>query len=350
MTGSQLDLVLPSLTENAFQELCHAREIFRHNTKSFSEEDYLLPFREYGDAGLVKDHFDRTGLQYLLNKLRDEKVFSSEISVVEYIQEAKGFHKDLEDRFVLVRNQLQEAKKQELLNELPDAFSDRFENHPWLLILGALFVFIAASFFAAFLMNMVFDGSTPLERLLPSPDNSPFLALLGIGLVFIGKAIFACCVIGIAFQPFYFFNQISNTRARKDILKMSFKEPMWMTEFPIGLENVLKLTQHSNEEMMNAVRRYKGLLAQIDSQKVDFYFDEKRAQRSLQERLLIIETETNAAIATAKNLDEQHVKTEEVRLKYAKELIDLQRQVKAEDNQDLTDKLQLLQTVLGEGV
>jgi hypothetical protein len=142
---------------------------------------------------------------------------------------------------------------------------------------------------------------------------------------------------------------LGNRHKKKKALAAPYVFPDWMIEVEDQVRSISNRFTSNRDEYYEEVRSNRQLIEKVRGRLVDDYFDEKASKRSLAERIAIIEAEVRAATATAKTLEEQHLKTEEVRLKYAKELIDLQRQVKAEDNQDLTDKLQLLQSVLGDG-
>lgn len=126
---------------------------------------------------------------------------------------------------------------------------------------------------------------------------------------------------------------------------------------PLSSE-LLRLTQQlgalreryllGEKEIFDELDHHKTLRRDRDRLELEDSFREKISMRALAERMALIEAETRAAMTTAKTLEEQHTNTEAIRLKYARELVELQREVKAEANQDLTDKLAMVQSLLGD--
>jgi hypothetical protein len=151
-----------------------------------------------------------------------------------------------------------------------------------------------------------------------------------------------------AIAPWMLFDFI-----RTKIAKRHYKKnPLEASPELLGLMQRCKTSREmlnfGKGEIFDEIEHQKFLRREKDRRELDDVFQERAIKRSSAERLAIIEAELRAGKETAKTLEEQHLNTEAIRVKYAKELIDLQRQVKAEDNQDLTDKLLLLQEVLND--
>ena len=124
--------------------------------------------------------------------------------------------------------------------------------------------------------------------------------------------------------------------------------PNFVAEAESRLQLSIARRDAARAEFESEVRVNQALLLDVKKRLIDDHFEDRRSNRSIAERMAIIEAEARAAASTVKTLEEQHEKTETIRLKYARELVELQREVKAEANQDLTDKLALVQGLLGD--
>lgn len=125
--------------------------------------------------------------------------------------------------------------------------------------------------------------------------------------------------------------------------------PSWI----IATNNKIKLLSDridlAKPEIYADIEHTKKLMRKIKEEMVDDHFEGLKSKRSLEERIAIIEAEMERARSTAKTLEEEHRLTEAVRKRYAEELIDLERKVKEENNQDLKEKLALVESLLSNG-
>jgi hypothetical protein len=264
----------------------------------------------------------------LETELFREKYFFSENRAQQYIDKAKSLTQNLQNEFEKFLKRRAADSQQYYARQVPSA-KDIAIKRIWIALLVGLWCG-GKVVHHTFTTNAVI--SIPHELLIALG----YFLFFGIG----------------AFIVIFFLALIDRPGKVRRALKEanSFTDNFaWGDEIQRSLEKLSEKIDRDKSELLQDAANNKNLLLKIKSASIDDYFQEKASKRSLTERIEIIDAEARAATATAKTLDEQHLRTEEVRLKYAKELIDLQRQVKAEDNQDLTDKLQLLQSVLGEG-
>jgi hypothetical protein len=122
----------------------------------------------------------------------------------------------------------------------------------------------------------------------------------------------------------------------------------WILSIEEDLNSIKNRINNSKKEIYDDVDANKKLIQIIKERQIEEYFSGKASARILAERLATIQAEVEAAINTTKNLNEQHRLTEEIRLKYAKELVDIQRQVKNENNEDLFNKMTMVNDLLGD--
>jgi hypothetical protein len=160
---------------------------------------------------------------------------------------------------------------------------------------------------------------------------SSFFAVL-----FIGIMIFL-----ILDLPFYFFRN-RNYKNNPPPL------PSWIQDRKNEWMQRLNRIEDAKAEIYEDIEINKKLIQTIKERQIEEHFSGKASSRILAERLATIQAEVEAAINTTKNLNEQHRLTEEIRLKYAKELVDIQRQLKNENNQDLFNKMTMVNDLLGD--
>lgn len=142
----------------------------------------------------------------------------------------------------------------------------------------------------------------------------------------------------------YIFDHYLSLNLKKKC-NIKIELPDWMVVAKNDIEDLLNRIQSGKLEIIEDVERNKKLIQSIRERMIDEHF----YKLSTAERIKMINAEAETARATATDLAEQHRLTEEVRLKYAKELIDLERKVKEENNQDLSDKLALVESLLSNG-
>jgi hypothetical protein len=107
--------------------------------------------------------------------------------------------------------------------------------------------------------------------------------------------------------------------------------------------------ERSKEEIFDDVQFEKSLKQEADKLNIEHSFIERRAYRGLMERLTVIENEAKIAKDTAMSVEEQNRRTDAVKTKYAQELIELQRRIKAESDQGLIAKLGQVEILLTKG-
>jgi hypothetical protein len=236
-----------------------------------------------------------------------------------------------------IQDRIEETRKCYQYNkQKADLDAIKIENTKLFKVTNFVFSGIALVFLA-FTTAKIFSEHWP---------NEPVIGILFFGLFFLVYGFCAYAATMLISFPIYVLK--IKKALENQVREKQYEEPKNIQWLLNSVGHLRKLTESSKQESLKrvdfaiAIEQKKALLEVEDT------FHERLTQRSTRERLSIISAELEAAKGTAKTFEEQHEKTEAVRVKYTKELIDLQRQVKAEDNQDLTQKLDLLQKALGE--
>lgn len=89
-----------------------------------------------------------------------------------------------------------------------------------------------------------------------------------------------------------------------------------------------------------------SLLNQIKSRQIDAHFNEQQSKQLLLDRMEIMKLEIEKAREMAKDMAEQHRITEEMRIKYAREMMELEQQLKAQSDRDLYEKMEALRKMM----
>jgi hypothetical protein len=80
---------------------------------------------------------------------------------------------------------------------------------------------------------------------------------------------------------------------------------------------------------------------------VDSHFRDKDTKQAIYERMQLMELEIKKTREMAKDMTEQHRITEEMRIKYAREMMELEQQLKAQSDRDLYEKMEILKKMMG---
>jgi hypothetical protein len=80
---------------------------------------------------------------------------------------------------------------------------------------------------------------------------------------------------------------------------------------------------------------------------VDSHFRDKDTKQAIYERMQLMELEIKKTREMAKDVTEQHRITEEMRIKYAREMMELEQQLKAQSDRDLYEKMEALKKMMG---
>ena len=89
-----------------------------------------------------------------------------------------------------------------------------------------------------------------------------------------------------------------------------------------------------------------SLLNQIKSRQVDAHFNEQQSKQLLMDRMEIMKLEIEKARKITEDLTEQHRATEEIRIKYAREMMELEQQLKVQSDKDLYEKMEALKKMM----
>ena len=90
-----------------------------------------------------------------------------------------------------------------------------------------------------------------------------------------------------------------------------------------------------------------SILEEIKMRLVDSHFRDKDTKQAIYERMQLMELEIKKTREMAKDMTEQHRITEEMRIKYAREMMELEQQLKAQSDRDLYEKMEILKKMMG---
>lgn len=198
-------------------------------------------------------------------------------------------------------------------------------------------------------------------------DLPGFFTLLGIiGLAIIqweklsGWDLFGSCSVG-AIGGFILGNAIQlvieivlmvpykawASKKKKEIQDKTYDLPTWLKFIDKKASGISGLIDSTLNEVIAEIRRKKYIQHTDDLLNVEDKYNEKISNRNLSERLAMISAELQAAKERAKDLQDEHRLTEELRVKYAREMKDIERQSINDGNNDLLQKVQVLSDLLG---
>lgn len=291
----------------------------------------ITPYHFDNESGFFKNHFF-DAINAVEKEIIREKNFSTEINAKLFFQKAKDF-------LSLLKHRQQEANESfQIINKYQEKSSIVYGNFVPLILLSCFGMLLFGA--------LAFDVGQNLYNNWWRTDGfwNIFKKIAEIPIVFFMGTILS--VWASAIVTFPVFITWKKVRSKK-IDKKIYDLPPWMKFLDTRINSLLELLDSALQESLDEIRSNKALKFKNYSLEIEDKFNEKISSRSLAERLAIIQKELDAAMATTQNLNEQHRLTEEIRLKYAKELVDIEKQVRNERNQELIDKVALVEELLG---
>lgn len=151
----------------------------------------------------------------------------------------------------------------------------------------------------------------------------------------------------IAWALLYFPYKTWEKNKRIEIESKQYELPTWLKFIDAKVNGINDLIDSTLNEVLTEIRRKKDIQHKDDLLSVEDKYNEKISSRNLSERLAMISAELQAAKERAKDLQDEHKLTEELRVKYAREMKDIERQSINDGNNDLLQKVQVLSDLLG---
>jgi hypothetical protein len=130
--------------------------------------------------------------------------------------------------------------------------------------------------------------------------------------------------------------------AKKVSLKV-YENPEWFLSAKKNLSILTETLKVAEIESIEKIRNKKA----NESLRAEYEIKDEFGKKATDDKLRIIREELEAAIRLSKNHEEQHERTEEIRVKYAKEMTAIQKEAIQDNNKDLFDKLQVVQSIFG---
>lgn len=303
----------------------------RHSSFDTVTESYSRGLEAF-DVNAGHDQKFNDAINAFENELSTPKSFSTESLAHAYFEHAKSF-------LELIYVRLKAVKKiygEHSVSQVKNGYN---VTDFWLAQTLSGLVFFLSLFFAygAYVRaNRLWENSWGFDALvLIASVPAIFLIALIVGL-------YVAVWISL---PFF---KLTKSAKFRNLDPTQFPLPNWIAPIEARLSVLSKQVEIAKSEAIDDVRHAKSLSKKKQELELEEQFHVRSANRSLEERLALISAEIKAAKETAKTLEEQHARTEAIRLQHAKELIDLQRAVKAEANQDLTEKLAMVQALLAD--
>lgn len=136
-------------------------------------------------------------------------------------------------------------------------------------------------------------------------------------------------------------------KQKSEIESRVYELPTWLKFIDAKVNGISVLVDSTLDEILREIRRKKDIKHKDDLLNVEDKYNQKISNRNLSERLAIITAELQAAKERAKDLQDEHRLTEELRVKYAREMKEIERQSINEGNNDLMQKIDILKNLLG---
>lgn len=161
---------------------------------------------------------------------------------------------------------------------------------------------------------------------------------------------FVCTIVlGCIFSiPFWIYDYIANKSLRKNVENKNFSFPDtgkyidWRNNY-FKIKNTIELDIQDSHEQLE---KNKIIYEKLKDRAGNAVFDFAERQANLLERLTIMQAELKHAKKISENLTEQHGKTEAIRAKYAREMVDAQAMLNEQSDKALQEKLDMLNTMM----
>jgi hypothetical protein len=149
--------------------------------------------------------------------------------------------------------------------------------------------------------------------------------------------------------PFFIYDYFANKSFKKSVESKVFPFPNkweyidWKNNY-LKIKNTIELDIQDSKEQLE---KNKIIYEKLKGRAGNSIFDFAERQASLLERLTIMQAELEYAKKLSENLTEQHEKTEAIRAKYAREMMDAQAMLAQQSDEALKEKLAMVNAMMG---
>jgi hypothetical protein len=287
-----------------------------------------LPISDFTDSAKYQNDFDKA-LSLLENFVVAENEFQTEAK-------ANLYFKNIKDFLIIVSGAKKSAIDKFLgLKKKQDLELIKWKNFPPVAPIDNFLDFLTFVIFTLIVYDR-WDKAHGDEQTIML-----FLFSFGIAVLFsIGVKI-------IAWVLLYFPYKTWGKNKKIEIESKQYELPTWLKFIDAKVNGINDLVDSTLNEVLTEIKRKKDIQHKDDLLGVEDKYNEKISNRNLSERLATITAELQAAKERAKDLQDEHRLTEELRVKYAREMKEIERQSINDGNNDLMQKVDILNNLLG---
>lgn len=289
--------------------------------------DAELPISDFTDSAKYQSDFDKA-LSLLENFVVAENIFQTEAKANLYFKNIKDFLIIVSDaKKVAIDKFINTKRKQDF--SLIDM--ENFPIYKWFSDFPGFFCFVAFCIYWYGMWSEYYADAFVKYFLLSLVVASFALAALKVIL----RAVF--------YIPYKAWER----KQKSEIQSRDYELPTWLKFIDAKVNGINNLIESTLNEALSEIRRRKEIQHKDDLLNVEDKYNEKNSNRNLSERLATITAELQAAKERAKDLQDEHRLTEELRVKYAREMKEIERQSINDGNNDLMQKVDILNNLLG---
>jgi hypothetical protein len=289
--------------------------------------DAELPISDFTDSAKYQSDFDKA-LSLLENFVVAENEFQTEAKANLYFKNIKDFLIIVTDAKKAAIDKFTNTKKKQ---DLALIEWEKFPIYNWFSDFPSFFCFVV---FCIYWYDKwdVYYADTFVKYFLISLLAASF-----------ARAALIVLLKAILYIPYKAWER----KQKSEIESRVYELPTWLKFIDAKVNGINGLIESTLNEVLSEIRRKRDVQHKDDLLGVEDKYNEKVSNRNLSERLATITAELQAAKERAKDLQDEHRLTEELRVKYAREMKEIERQSINDGNNDLMQKVDILNNLLG---
>ncbi len=289
--------------------------------------DAELPISDFTDSAKYQSDFDKA-LSLLENFVVAENEFQTEAKANLYFKNIKDFLIIVTDAKKAAIDKFTNTKKKQDI-----AFVDwaNFPLYKFFSDFPTFFAYVGGAIYMYGVWGDLF-GWDFIQRLV---------------IVFLVAAITYSLLDMLLKIVFYIPYKAWERKQKFEIESRVYELPTWLKFIDAKVNGINGLVESTLNKVVSEIRRKRDIQHKDDLLGVEDKYNEKISSRNLSERLATITAELQAAKERAKDLQDEHRLTEELRVKYAREMKEIERQSINDGNNDLMQKVDILNNLLG---
>jgi hypothetical protein len=284
------------------------------------------------DSAYSSDYHQKNGLaalkinqaiNYLKEKITAGLNFDTEAQVKQYFGEARLFGDEIFEKIKYCEFHNQKDSRER------DGYVDF--NEFWFFKLSRMLSYLFFGY--VFYQQGTKEYYRLSEKLVSNLDM-----LMALGSIFIELLVIAFVLpYVIASIPYI----IGGVKHDNIIASKVYDNPEWFLIAEKNLSILIETLQVSELESIESVRSKRA----TESLRSEYKIKEEFNKSTTEDKLRIIREELEATIRLSRSQEEQHERTEEVRIKYAKEMMAIQKEAIQDNDKNLMDKLHVINAI-----